>query len=259
MRIPLRKSVGVLNVGLYAVALHVVLGVQGVDQVEPVSRVGDGVAAGVPHLVFSRLFLDMFRFVGHSRLDVVMLCTMVAHELETHHIRCQIVAGMFHVGTHAEVLLRLCVVEPVLPHDVIAFTLFGVESRCQKFYGCMLVEMSSDAGCSEEGTEHILFLTVEVHLERLHVCQCSEFGLTVFGLEVIMIFRDVSDEINRPSFIRFVTDMRLIINKIWLILSSCFQGAQEIARRLVSDTMTHGESAVAVADESAGAQERSRD
>ena len=145
--------------------LHVVLRVQGVNQVETVSRVGDGIAAGVPHLVFPRLFLDVFRFVGDPRLDVMMLSPMVTNEFETHHVSCQIIARMFHVRTHAEVLLSLGVVEPVLAHDVIAFTLFGVEGRCQEFYAGMLIEVAGDAGCAEEGTEHILFLAVEIHLE----------------------------------------------------------------------------------------------
>ena len=107
--------------------LYVVLGIQGINQVETVSRVGDGVAAGVPHLVFPRLFLDVFRFVGDSRLYVVMLSPMVAYEFETYHVGSQIVACMFHIRTHAEALLRLCVIEPVLAHDVVALTLFGVE------------------------------------------------------------------------------------------------------------------------------------
>ena len=89
----------------------------------------------------------------------------------------------------------------------------------------MIIEMAGDAGCAEEGTEHILFLAVEIHLERFDIRQRTEFGFTVFRFEVIMVLRDVTDEIYHPSVVWFITDICLIINKTWPVLSSCFERA----------------------------------
>ncbi len=82
--------------------------------------------------------------------------------------------------------------------------------------------MTGDANSAEKGAEQILLLTVEIDLERLDICQCTKARLAVFGLEVVMVIRDISDEINCPSIIGFVTDICLIIKKVRMILSSCF-------------------------------------
>ena len=107
--------------------LHIGLGFKRIDQIQAVGRVGDGIAAGVAHLVFLGVFLDVFDLIGDARLDVMTARLMSADEFETHHVGRQIIAGMFHISTHTEVLLRLSVIEPVLPHDVIGLVLFRVE------------------------------------------------------------------------------------------------------------------------------------
>ena len=108
-------------------AFDIVVGGQRVDQIQTVCRMGDRVAAGVAHLVFFRILFDVFRLIGDAGLDVVMTGPVRADQFETHHVGSQIVALMFHIGSHAEVLLCLRVVEPVLPHDVIRFLLFRME------------------------------------------------------------------------------------------------------------------------------------
>ena len=85
--------------------------------------------------------------------------------------------------------------------------------------------MTGDTGCTEQRTEQVFFLTVEIHLKRLDIRQCTKTRFSVLGLEVIVILRDVSDGIYRPSVIWFVTDISLVIKKIWFILSSRFEGS----------------------------------
>ena len=76
----------------------------------------------------------MLGLVGYARLKVVMAGFVVAHELETHYVGSQVVAGVLHIGTHAETLLCLCVREPVLACDVVGLLFLAVESGCQEFY-----------------------------------------------------------------------------------------------------------------------------
>ena len=115
-------------------ALDIVSGRERVDQVQTVGGVGDGIAAGVAHLIFLGLFLHVFRLIGHAHLDVMMFSLVGADQLETDDVGCQVVTGVLHVGSHAQTLLRLGVVEPVLAHNVVGLLLLGVESRCQEFY-----------------------------------------------------------------------------------------------------------------------------
>ena len=85
-------------------ALDVVLCYECVNQVKTVGGVGHGITTGIAHLVLPRLFLDMFRLVCQSSLDVVMEGLVAANQLETDHISRQVIAGMFHIGTHAKIL-----------------------------------------------------------------------------------------------------------------------------------------------------------
>ena len=115
-------------------AFHIVFRDESIDQVQAIGRVGDRVAAGVTHLVFTGLFADAFSLVCESRLHIVPLCLVIGHQLETDHICRQIIAGMFHICTDTEMLTRLCVIEPVLSHDVVSFFLLCVEGGCKEFY-----------------------------------------------------------------------------------------------------------------------------
>ena len=167
--------------------LHISLGYERIDEVQTVGRVGDRVAAGVAHLVFLSVFFDVFDLVGQSCLEVVTACLMSAYEFETHHIGCQVIAGMFHIGTNTEIVLRLCVVEPILPHDIIGLFLLRVEGGCHEFYAGRIAELTGDTNGAEEGAEQILFLAVEIDLKRLDICQCAETCLAVFGVEIIVV------------------------------------------------------------------------
>ena len=107
----------------------------------------------------------MLGLVGETCLDVVVACLVRAHQLETHHVGGQVVPGVFHICSYAEVLARLGVVQPILSHDVIGLFLLGVEGRCQKLDLGGVSERAGDGGGAEIGSEHILLLSVEINLK----------------------------------------------------------------------------------------------
>ena len=202
--------------------LDIVLRREGIDEVEAVGAMGDGVAAGVAHLVFARLFLDAFRLIGNAGLEIVMTAFVTADKLEADDISGEVITGVFHIGSHTERLTRIGVVEPVLALYVVGFLLFCMEGGCQEFYLCGVAEGTGDTGGTKEGTEDIFFLTVEVDLKRLYIFHRTEGSLTVLGLEIEMILRDITDEVNGPSLVWCITDICLIIKEIWSIFSSGF-------------------------------------
>ena len=65
---------------------------------------GDGVAARVAHLVFFQHLGHVLHLVGESGLYAVLLGLVLHHQLEALHMALQVVAGMLHVGAHAQVL-----------------------------------------------------------------------------------------------------------------------------------------------------------
>ena len=75
-------------------ALDIVIGSQGVDQVQTVGCVGNGIPARVAHLIFLRFLLHVFRFVGDACLDVMMTGLMVAYQFKTHYVGRQVVTRM---------------------------------------------------------------------------------------------------------------------------------------------------------------------
>ena len=121
------ESVGVLQISLNAGALQRVLRSQRVDEVQSAGRVGNAVSAGVAHLIFTGLLLYLLPFEGKSCLYVVLLRFMVRHQLDALHVCRQVVACMFHVSSHTQLLLCLCVVQPILSLNIIRLLLLRVE------------------------------------------------------------------------------------------------------------------------------------
>ena len=220
---------------------------------------GDGIAAGVAHLIFARVLLHVFELVAQASLDVVAFHLVVHDHFQALHVARQIVACVLHIGAYAQVVVGLGVGEPVLSLDVEGLLLLGVEGRCQQFQRGALVEFAGDGERAEIGAEDILLLTVKVDLERLHVLQRSEGGLAVGGLEVVVVFRDVADEVNGPSLVGMITQIGLIVEEVGLVFALGLQGSQQIAVGLVADGVAHRELLVAVAGIGGSAEEREPD
>ena len=65
------KAPGVLQIDFRTVGIELVLGSERIDHIEVFARMRYAVSCRVPHLVFARVFLDMFFLKGEGSLNVV--------------------------------------------------------------------------------------------------------------------------------------------------------------------------------------------
>ncbi len=170
-----------------------------------------------------------------------MFGLVLYHQFQTFHIGSQIVACMLHVCSYTEVYICLCIVKPILPLCIVCLLFLGIKCRCQQRHCSTVAKMARDAQCTEICAEDVLLLTVKVYSERLHVLHRSERRLAIGRLEVVVIFRYVTDKIHRPPTVRFITEIRLVIKEVGLILAFCLQRTEQVAIGLVPYTMTHGQ------------------
>ena len=180
---------------------------------------GYRVAARVAHLVFASLLLYLLPLDGCSSLPVVAPRLVVGYQFHALHVGCQIVAGVLHIGAYTQLLLRLCVVQPVLSLNVVGLLFLGVEGRVEQADFAVLREVARQSGSAKQRAEDVALLTVEVHLEGLHVLHRAKRCLAVCGLEVIVVFRDVADDVQRPPLVRLVSDVRLVVEEVGAIFA----------------------------------------
>ena len=241
------KFPGVLDIGFHAVGIELVVGLERIDHVEVLPRVGHAVAAGVAHLIFLGVLSDFLYLVGETRLYVVVLGLVAHGQLHALDGGLEIVACMFHIGAHAEVLVGFGLVEPILPLDVIAFLLVGVECRGDERELGLVVELVGDVERSEEGGEHILLPTVEIHLERLDALHGAKLGFAVFGIEVVAAVRDVADEGDVPPLGGAVGEECLVVEEFGVILAVGVEGGEHTLVGLVAQAVAPAELLVAEA------------
>ena len=60
-------------------------------------------------------------------------CLVGHHQFQALHIGSQIVACVLHIGAYAQLLLSICVIQPVLSLNVKGFLFLCMEGRCQQF------------------------------------------------------------------------------------------------------------------------------
>ena len=181
------------------------------------------------------------------------------HQFEVLYIGCQVVARVLHVCAYSEIGAHLRVVEPVLALRVISFLLFCVKCRCKQRQGCVRPEMARYAERAEQGPEYVFLASVEIYAERFYVFQRSERCLTVCGSEVVVVFRYVAYQVDRPPLVWPVTYVSLIIEEVRVILSFGVERAEQIPVCLVSDAVAHGELLIAETYVCPGAEQRCRD
>ena len=133
---------------------------------------------------------------------------------------------MLKVGAHTEVLRGFRLVEPVLSLDVVLLLLLGVEGATEERNVRLVGDVAGDAQGAEVGEEAVFLVTIEIDTETLHVLLCSEGRLTVFRREVVMVVRDVADEIYLPSLVGRITQIGLIIQEVWLVFTLCVGGSK---------------------------------
>ena len=95
---------------------------------------------------------------------------------------------MFEVGAYGDIRILVYIVEPILSLYVVCLLLFGVECRGEERERGVLSQLSCNVECSEESAEEVFLLSVEIHLELLHLFECAERRLAVVGHEVEVVF-----------------------------------------------------------------------
>ena len=228
------EAPGVLQEAFYAVGLERVLGCQTVDELQVVGSVGYAVAAGISHLILAALFLNVLVAIGECSQHVVLALLVGKAELHVGHGGLEVVAGMFHVCAHSEVLARFGLGEPVLSLYVVAFLLLGREGRGYERERGALGKLPGERERTEECAEHVFFVTVEVHLERLHVLHRAEIGLAVVWREVVVVLRDVAYEVYLPALAGRNAQVGLIVEEIGLVFALGFERAEHVAVGLVA-------------------------
>ena len=213
------------------------MGVERVDEVEVASGVGHRVARRVAHFVLAVVLGDLFHSVGDARLHVVLAGFLVEHQLYALHVGFQIVSCVLHIGAHTEVLTGFCLCEPVLSLNVVGFLLLGIEGRRDEREVGVLGQVSGDVERAKEGAEQVALPTVEIDAEGLHVLHRAKLGLAVFGLEVVVVVRNVADEVDGPALVGLPGQVGLVVEEVRIVFALGLQRAQQVAVGLVAQSV----------------------
>ena len=154
---------------------------------------------------------------------------------------------MFHIGTDSQLLVAIRLVQPVLSLDVVGLFLSIAEDGCGEAERSFAKHTGSTNG-SEERLELVFLLAVEIDLEALHVLKRSELGLTVSGLEVVVVAIDIDDSVEGPVLCWCPAEIRLIIEEVGLVLAFRLEAAQHVLVGLVAQSIAEGELLLAVTD-----------
>ena len=240
-------TVGVLGIEFEVVGIDGVLGAHVVDDLQVVARVWHAVAAAVAILPFVRVLAHLLVLPSETGLHLVTTLSQVVGELHGLHRGVEVVAGVLHVGTDAELLVAVRLVEPVLALDIVGLLLAVVEGGCGKADGTRFPKSACCPNGAEEGAELVFLLTVEIDFEGLHILQRAEVRLAVGRGEVVVVAVDIDDGVEGPVLRGCPSHIGLIVEEVGLVLALCLKAAQQVLVRLVAEAVAEGELFVAVA------------
>ena len=185
----------------------------------------------------------------------MFLQPFVQLQLHAAHRGGEVVAGIFHVCSHAEVALRLRLRQPVLALYVVRLLLLGVEGGADERQREAVIEYPLQRHRAEERAEEVALLTVKIHLEGFQVLLCAECRLPVLGVEVILRLRYVADEVQLPPLVGPPRQVCLPVNEARVILARGVKGLQQCLRLLVSHAVGPREFLVAEAQVCASSEQ----
>ena len=214
---------GVLDEHLHVVAGDVVHALQVVDEHKVATGVWDTVSAGVTTFPFARVLLDALVLPGNAGKQGVVSATQVVGEFQALRAAGEQVAGVFHIGSHSQLVVAVGLVEPVLTLDVVGLAFLGRECRESQREVRPIVEASREFRRTEYRAEEVLLLTVEVHAERLYVLHRSEARLAVLRHKVVVVLGDVSNHVECPVAGRRPREIGLIVEEAGTIFTLRFQ------------------------------------
>ena len=122
------KAPGILDIHLKTVTVQRIVRPETINHIKVLTGVGYDVACRVSHLILARLLLHMLHLIGQGSLNVMLLCRMARHQLDALNISLEIIACMLEIGSHAKVLRRLRLIEPILSLYVVPLFFVRLES-----------------------------------------------------------------------------------------------------------------------------------
>ena len=195
------------------------------------------IASRVAELPLAGILADALVLPLHARQQIMVSRTELIGRAQGLSARCQQVTRMFHIRPHSQLFARTGIVQPVLPLYVIGLAFLGGERRGTERQLRAFAQSPRQGERAEKRAEEILLLAVEVNREILHVLHRTELRRTVLRLEAVAVARNISDDVQRPVPRGRPRQIRLIIQKRRVILSRRLQRAQQIAVRLVAQSL----------------------
>ena len=229
-----RETIGILQIGFRAVGIEGVSCLHRVYHVEVFSIVRNTIASAVSHLVFYRIFRDMFLLIGICHFDVMFFCLVFQDGLGTQDAGGEIVACMFEIGSNAQIFRGFCLVKPVLSLNVVFLLFLTIEGTSQNRKTGLVGNVAGDAERTEVGEETVFLLSVKIDSETLYVLLGSECCLSVVRKKVVMVVGDISDEIYLPSLVGTIAQVCLVVEEIRLVLGLCVGGSQQVTVGLIA-------------------------
>ena len=167
----------------------------------------------------------------------------------------KIIAGVLEESADTKIFAGLGLCEPVLSLNVVAFLFVGLECRSNKRQLCVIAYLVCQSCRTEIGAEYILLLSVKIYTERLYVFACSESCLAVFGIEVVVVVRDVAQYVYLPTLVGLEREVCLIVDESGSVLAFGVERSKQIACCLVSHAIAPCKLLVAIAHINAVAQQ----
>ena len=205
-----------------------------VNEFQLIGRVGQRVAHGVAHFPFPGIFADVLPLPVEAGLQHVARQTGAEAQAGVHYGGTQTVAGVFHIGSYAELFLCGRLVQPVFALNVVGLLLPGAERRYLQSQVCVGIEVARQGGGAEIGAEEILLLSVEIYLEGLGVHHRSEACLAVLRFEVVVVVGDVAYHVEAPAAVGVPGQVGLIVQEVGAVFAVGVHGAEQIAGGLVA-------------------------
>ena len=126
-----RETIGILQIGFHAVGIEGISCLHRVYHIEVFSIMRNTIASAVSHLVFYRIFRDMFLLIGICHFDVMLFGLVFQDGFGTQDAGCEIVACMFEIGSNTQIFRGFGLIEPVLSLNIIFLLFLAIEGTSQ--------------------------------------------------------------------------------------------------------------------------------
>ena len=190
----------------------------------------------------------------HAGLQGVALETRAEFQSRVEHFGTQAVAGVFHVSAHAEIVGGNGIFEPVFAANVVGLLFARGERRALQGEESFRIEMMCERGGAEKRSESVLFLAVEINLERLGIFHRAELRFALLGHEIVAVVADVAEHVERPPLVGSPGKERLPVEEVRAVFGIGVERAEQVARGLVAQRGHKAHVLIAPAHVAAGSE-----